>query len=226
MTTIGIFGGTFDPIHVGHLQTATELLEQLGLAEVRFVPCRVPPHHKSPMASAEVRLRMLQAAVDGTPGFIIDERELRRAGPSYSVDTLESMRSEFAGRPLGLIVGMDAFTTLASWHRWEDLFGLAHIIVVHRPSAEVPGAGALGALLDERRVRDAADLDRSPAGGILLHAVTQLDISSTDIRGRVHRGASPRYLVTEPVADIIAATGCYRDSGAGDSGAGDSGTGD
>lgn len=209
MTAIGIFGGTFDPIHVGHLRTATELLEQLGLAEVRFVPCRMPPHDKSPTASAEVRLCMLHAALDDVPGFIIDERELRRAGPSYSVDTVESMRSEFPDRPLAWIVGMDAFATLATWHRWEDLLGLTHIIVVHRPGADVPGTGALGALLDERRVHDAAELDRSPAGGILLHAVTQLDVSSTDIRDMIGRGVSPRYLVTEPVVDIIAATGCY-----------------
>ena len=208
---IGILGGTFDPIHVGHLRTATELLEQLGLAEVRFAPCRVPPHDKSPLASVEVRLRMLHAAIDETPGFVIDERELRRTGPSYSVDTLESMRAEFPDRPLGLIIGMDAFALLDSWHRWEDLLSFAHIIVAHRPGANAPGAGVLCSLLAERQVHDVADLDRSPAGGILLHAVTQLDVSSTEIRSMIRRGASPRYLVTESVAAIIAATGCYHD---------------
>ncbi len=209
MTPVGILGGTFDPVHYGHLRTALELRECLGLEEVRFVPCRIPPHDKAPVATAEQRLAMLEAAVGDVPGFVVDERELARAGPSYSVDTLASMRAEFADRSLCLIVGMDAFAELTTWHRWEELLSLAHLVVAHRPGAEPPETDALRRLLERCRTRDPADLAASDAGRILLHTVTQLDISSSGIRECVARAESPRYLLPDAVADLIAASGCY-----------------
>ncbi|MFQ5636238.1 MAG: nicotinate-nucleotide adenylyltransferase [Gammaproteobacteria bacterium] len=209
MTPIGILGGTFDPVHYGHLRTAMELREYLGLAEVRFVPCRIPPHDKAPVAPVETRLAMLNAAIADTPGFVVDERELQRAGPSYSVDTLASLREDLADRPLCLIVGMDAFAGLATWHRWRDILSLAHIVVAHRPGAEPPDTGAVGRLLDGCRMLRPADLDAAPAGHILLHAVTQLDISSSGIRELVGRGGSPRFLLPDRVASEIASSGCY-----------------
>ena len=209
MAPIGILGGTFDPIHFGHLRTALELLECLELAEVRFLPCRIPPHDKSPVASVEMRLAMLRAAVDDVPGFVVDERELNRAGPSYSVDSLASMREDFPDRSLCLIVGMDAFTGLKSWHRWEELLSLAHLVVAHRPGASRPDADALCSLLDRCLTRNPADLVDSSGGRILLHTVTQLDISSRGIRDSVASGESPAYLLPERVAKMIAASGCY-----------------
>jgi nicotinate-nucleotide adenylyltransferase len=209
MNPIGILGGTFDPIHFGHLRTAMELLECLRLEEVRFIPCRIPPHDKAPVAPAELRLEMTVAAVANRPDFIVDERELHRDGPSYSFDTLVAMRDEFPERSLCLIVGMDAFAGLTTWHRWAELLSLAHLVVAHRPGAKPPEGGELGRLLERCRSRDPADLHAANAGRILLHTVTQLDISSSAIRLGVFRGESPAYLVPDPVAKLIESRGCY-----------------
>lgn len=212
MTPIGILGGTFDPIHYGHLRTALELQECLGFEEVRFVPCRIPPHDKAPVAPVELRLAMLAAAVRDTDGFVVDERELTREGPSYSVDTLASMRRDNPERPLCLIAGMDAFAGLTSWHRWEELLSLAHIVVAHRPGAAPPNDEVLQALLDRKRSRDPADLGREPFGRILLHSVTQLDISSSAVRDGMARGESQRFLLPDRVVEMIESSGCYADA--------------
>jgi len=121
MRPIGVFGGTFDPIHYGHLRTAFEMLQALRFEEVRFIPCGDPPHRGETYAKATQRLQMVQVAVDGQSGFVVDERELKREGPSYSFDTLKSLRAEFPRRSLGLILGMDAFLGLPGWHRWGEL---------------------------------------------------------------------------------------------------------
>ncbi len=161
---IGILGGTFDPIHHGHLRCAQELLQDLPLDEVRLVPCRIPPHRDTPQASAEQRLRMLKAALDGAPGLTVDDRELSREGPSYTVDTLHSLRAEFGATPLCLIVGMDAFNGLDRWHRWQELIGLAHIVVAHRPGWLPPQAGAVAELLSSHAIQSATELRARPAG--------------------------------------------------------------
>ncbi|MFW2404964.1 MAG: nicotinate-nucleotide adenylyltransferase [Gammaproteobacteria bacterium] len=212
MTSIGILGGTFDPVHYGHLRTAMELRQCLGFEEVRFVPCRIPPHDKAPVASVDQRLAMLAAAVQDTPGFVVDERELHREGPSYSVDTLTSMRQDFPECPLSLIVGMDAFAGLTSWHRWEELLNLAHIVVAHRPGAAPPRDDALQALLDRRRSCDPADLGRASFGRILLHSVTQLDISSSAIRDGILRRENQRFLLPDRVVELIESSGCYTEA--------------
>jgi len=209
MKPIGILGGTFDPIHFGHLRTALELFECLHLEEVRLLPCRIPPHDKAPVAAADMRLKMVVAAVADRPGFVVDDREMHRDGPSYSFDTLTSLRDEFPERSLCLIVGMDAFVGLTTWHRWAELLSLAHLVVAHRPGATSPVGGELGRLLDQCRSRDPADLHAAKAGRILLHSVTQLDISSTAIRAGVSTGESPAYLLPDRVAKLIEAHGCY-----------------
>src|SRR5210317_2209069 len=123
---IGVFGGTFDPIHFGHLRSALEICESLDLKEIRFIPCRIPPHRGEPVADPMQRMAMVRAALAGQPDMILDDREIKREGPSYMVDTLESLRSEFTTEPLCLVLGMDAFLGLSSWHRWKDLLTLAH----------------------------------------------------------------------------------------------------
>jgi len=209
MGPIGLFGGTFDPIHFGHLRTALELLDDLQLAEVRFTPCARPPHGKTPVAPAALRLGMVKAAVAGQPGFVVDERELGRPGPSYTVETLEALRAERGARPLGLIVGMDAFIDIGSWHRSEDILQLAHVIVARRPGAQLPEAGPAGALLAAHGVTGCAALADAPAGRILVHTVTQLEISSSAIRDAARAGRSQRYLMPDAVAALIETTGCY-----------------
>src|SRR5690606_23896384 len=155
---VGVFGGTFDPVHVGHLRIALELLERTGLREVRFVPAARPPHRAAPETPAAVRLSMLEAAVAGEPRFIVDRRELDRPGPSYTVDTLESLAEDFPDATLCLLLGMDAFAGLPGWHRWTALLELAHIVVADRPGSRVPEDGELGRLARERRTSSAAEL--------------------------------------------------------------------
>ena len=134
---IGVFGGTFDPIHFGHLRSALEIGESLRLKEIRFIPCRIPPHRDEPLADPLQRLAMVRAALAGQPEMIADDREIKRDGSSYMVDTLESLRNEFVNDPLCLILGMDAFMELPTWHRWQDLLTLAHLVVMHRNCPEM-----------------------------------------------------------------------------------------
>jgi nicotinate-nucleotide adenylyltransferase len=207
----GIYGGTFDPVHLGHLRTALEVRAALGLDEVRFVPSRQPLHRGLPVAPTAQRLAMLQAAVFDQPGFRVDMRELERAGPSYTVDTLHALREEEPGRRLALILGMDAFLGLPTWHRWQEILQLSHIVVAHRPGWSPPASGPLGQLLAAVGVSGPTEPE-APAGRIIVLPVTPLDISSTDIRADVRRGGDPRFLVTEEVRRIILASGCYRDA--------------
>ena len=209
MRPIGVFGGTFDPIHYGHLRTAFELLQMLHFAEVRFVPCGDPPHRGATFASASLRLEMVQLATKNEPNFVVDDRELQREGPSYSVDTLASIRTEFPDRSVCLITGMDAFLGLPAWHRWDEILDFAHIVVAHRPGWQVPEDGGLGALLGERRTRRLGDLHERLQGNIYVHAVTQLEIASTDIRALVAEGYDPRYLMPDSVRDVIVESSCY-----------------
>lgn len=206
---LGVFGGTFDPIHYGHLRTALELLEAAGLDHVRFVPAGRPPHREAVHADARTRAALVAAAIEDEPRFVLDERELRRAGPSYTVDTLGDLRAEFPHRPLCLVIGMDAFLGLPQWHRWREIMALAHLLVAHRPGWRAPASGSLGELLQERGTAQARDLHAAPAGRILVHEVTQLEISSSAIRELARAGRNPRYLVPDPVCRLLAGSGCY-----------------
>jgi nicotinate-nucleotide adenylyltransferase len=209
---IGIFGGTFDPIHYGHLRTALEMEEALGLARLHFVPCANPPHRAAPMTDGKLRLRLVKAAIRGEPKFVADARELERTGPSYTVDTLVSFRAEFPRRSLCLLLGMDAFLGLPKWHRWRELLTLAHIAVAHRPGWRAPTTGVLGKLLRERRTADAAGLRRETAGRMYVHPVTQLEISSTDLRAALVAGLDPKFLMPDSVRKIILKTECYAEN--------------
>ncbi len=209
MFPIGIFGGTFDPIHYGHLRTAFELLQALRLGEVRFMPNGDPPHREQMIASTEQRLAMVKAAIAGQAGFTLDDRETRRSGPSYTVDTLSALRAELPDRSLCLIVGMDSFLTLPSWHQWREILKLAHLVVAHRPGWRAPTMGPLGELLVDCGTGSVNDLRDAVAGKIFIHAVTQLEISSTDIRKSIAAGRDPRYLMPDGVCKLIAETGCY-----------------
>lgn len=209
MQPIGLFGGMFDPIHYGHLRTAFELWQALKLAEVRFMPAGAPPHKHSTHASGELRIAMAKAAIAGQAAFVVDDREVRRTGISYSFDTVKELRAEYPDRSLCLLLGMDAFLGLPDWHRWRELLELAHIVVVHRPGWKAPMTGPLGEVMVDRGTGSVRDLHDKLAGCIHIRAVTQLEISSTELRKVVTSGQDPRYLVPDEVRKIIRETGCY-----------------
>jgi nicotinate-nucleotide adenylyltransferase len=206
---IGLFGGTFDPIHYGHLRTAFELWQALRLAQVRFLPTGDPPHRGPTQASAELRLQMVRAAVAGQSAFVVDDREMRRSGVSYSVDTLLDLRREFADRSLCMLLGMDAFLGMPNWHRWREIFDLAHVVVAHRPGWKAPITGPLGEVMVDRGTGSVRDLHQSMAGRVYVLAVTQLEIASTDLRQLISANRDLRYLVPDAVRDLIFTTGCY-----------------
>jgi nicotinate-nucleotide adenylyltransferase len=206
---IGIFGGTFDPIHYGHLRTGFEVLQALELSELRFIPAGDPPHRDAPRVDAARRLELVRAAVAGQSGFVVDDREVRRRGPSYTVLTLEELRAEIPDVPLCLIVGMDAFRGLSTWHRWHELPGLAHIVVAPRPGWITPLEGAVSDLLAARRADDPAELRSARAGRIFVQPVTQLEISSSELRELLAAGRDPRYLVPDSVRALLRETQCY-----------------
>ncbi|MBD3815991.1 MAG: nicotinate-nucleotide adenylyltransferase [Halothiobacillus sp.] len=207
---LGILGGTFDPIHLGHLRLAEEVREALNLAVVHFVPSAVPPHRPQPALGPDERLALVRAAIADHPDFIPDGRELERAGFSYTVDTLKSFAAEFPERHLVLILGMDAFNGLLQWHRWQELFDWAHIAVASRPGAVATGEAA--ALLAERRLRP-EQLARQRAGGIVALEITRLDISATAIRAALDAGRSVRYLVPDCLLNPLQAYYSDPDSG-------------
>lgn len=208
---IGVFGGTFDPVHNGHLRTALDVQEALGIRRIHFVPLKEAVHRDQPGTPAELRCALVQAAVADQPGFIMDNRELHRKGPSWSYYTLESFRREYPDEPLCFLMGSDAFNGYLQWHRPLEILELAHLVVMQRPDASRP-AGDLAALLDERQTLEAGDLHALHAGRIFLQPVTQLDISASDIRQRIAVGRSARFLVPEPVLGIIQQLRLYEDA--------------
>ncbi len=182
---IGIFGGTFDPVHNGHLRVAQALSAALPFDELRLLPCGKPVHRAPPHASAEDRIAMLQLAVAGSPSLLVDEREVSGNGPSYMVDTLASLREETGNASLVLIVGWDAFTGLPTWHRWRQLIELAHLLVVQRPGNMVLPCSDVKALLQQHRVDNVIELKQRAAGCILFQPLELLDLSSTQVRARL-----------------------------------------
>ncbi len=190
---IGIFGGTFDPIHYGHIKPAMSVKQALNLKQIRFIPNRIPPHREQPWLNADQRLSLLKTALRNYPDAIIDERELNRDGPSFTVDTLKSLRSDFPDEGLCLIIGMDAFLGISRWHQWKLLFDLCHLVVTTRPGFEQSAlAERMSAedyqFLAEKMTRDVNALTPRETGKILLQSVPQLDISSTQIRSNLHKG--------------------------------------
>ena len=206
---IGILGGTFDPIHYGHLRLAEELAGTLKLDQVRFVPSGTPPHRTAPGVTAEHRLAMVELAAAGNPRFSVDGREVRRAGPGYTFDTLAELRAEAGGtRPLALLVGADAFLEFATWHRWHEIFGLAHIAIAHRPGYPVERWAErmpqpLAREYSARLMQQPLATHLAPAGGVVVVPFTALDISATAVRDMLRAGASPRYLLPDTVLDYI-----------------------
>ncbi len=207
---IGILGGTFDPIHYGHLRTALDVQQALGLDEVRFIPLHQAVHRDQPETPAEIRLRMVRTAIAGEPVFVADDRELQRAGDSYTVDTLVSLRQDFPCQPLCLLLGMDAFNGFADWRQPEEILRLAHLVVMHRPGLAEPSDDRAREILAAHRCDQVSALREQNAGLIHLQGVTQLEISSSQIRSLVAADRNPRYLLPEPVLELVQENGLYR----------------
>ncbi|MDE2441196.1 MAG: nicotinate-nucleotide adenylyltransferase [Betaproteobacteria bacterium] len=213
---LGLFGGTFDPVHFGHLRLAEEAIAHLALGGVRWIPAGQPPHRGIPQVTAGQRLDMVRRATAGNPQFFVDASEVEASEPSYTVHTLERLRRELGDRQqLVLLVGADAFAGLSTWHRWRDVFALAHVAVSHRPGFPVEMASlphALAAEFNARRLADASALRTSPHGGIVTFAMTQLAISATQIRKLLANGLSARYLLPDDVLDYIQIHSLYRNA--------------
>lgn len=206
MKCVGLLGGTFNPIHYGHLRMAQELAEALNLDEVRFIPSANPPHKAAPTVSAGHRAEMVELAIEDNPLFTCDRRELKRAGASYTIDTLISLREALGNNvALCLIMGSDAFTKLNTWHRWQELLDFCHLILVQRPNslAKEPLNKELELFLHQHYTEHQEDLSTQAAGYIHMHAITALDISSTAIRLAFQNTLSTQYLMPEAVINYI-----------------------
>jgi nicotinate-nucleotide adenylyltransferase len=207
---VGILGGTFDPVHIGHLRSALEVAEFMQLDELRLIPAARPPHRSTPQVGAAERLALVELAVAGEPLLRVDDRELKRERPSYSIDTLESLRSELdADDQLFLLLGWDAFCGLPGWHRWDELLQHCHILVLQRPDADSEAPEALRNLLAARSISDPLTLE-GPAGQISFIWQTPLAVSATQIRALLASGKSVRFLLPDAVLAYIHAHGLYR----------------
>jgi nicotinate-nucleotide adenylyltransferase len=212
---IGILGGTFDPIHYAHLRLGEELADRVGLEQVRFVPARIPPHRATPNVTAEHRLEMTRLATAGNPRFSVDDRECRREGPSYTLDTLHELRAELGpARPLCLLMGVDAYLGLMTWSRWPQLYEAAHVVIAHRPGFALDTRAMPGELAQQTVSRLTADpqaLHARPGGLVIAVDIPSLDISATVIRTLIHTGHSARYLLPDDVLDYIERNRLYKD---------------
>jgi nicotinate-nucleotide adenylyltransferase len=203
---IGVFGGTFDPVHNGHLRIALDACETLRMQQVRLIPLARAVHRDQPETPAELRLAMLQAALAGRRDLVADDRELRRAGPSYTIDTLQSLQRDYPGASLCLLLGADAFAAFTHWRDPDGILALANIAILRRPGQDLTYDHGLQRLVGARRVDQ---LDRRRPGQILFCAVTQLDIASSDIRRRIADGRSADFLTPPAVLEFIARHGLY-----------------
>jgi nicotinate-nucleotide adenylyltransferase len=203
---IGVFGGTFDPVHNGHLRIALDAREALGIAQVRLIPLAQAVHRDQPETPAALRLAMLQAALAGRKDLVADDRELRRTGPSYTIDTLKSLQRDYPDASLCLLLGADAFATFARWRNPEGIMAAANIAVLERPGQTLTFDHDLERLIEVRRVDQ---LEPRRSGQVLFCPVTQLDIASSDIRRRIAAGHSADFLTPPAVVDFIARHGLY-----------------
>lgn len=207
---IALFGGTFNPVHFGHLRMALELREALGFDEMRLLPSHSPRHRDQPQVSAQHRCEMLKLALADCPQLQLDERELQRPGPTYTVDTLEELRAELGESvSISFCLGLDSFLGLPGWHRWERLLELAHLVVVTRPGWQLPREGELAALL-KRHAGEAGELHTGPRGRIAVREQTLLPISATNIRQMIGNRRSPQFLLPDAVWRYIQDNQLYR----------------
>ncbi|MCG8671343.1 MAG: nicotinate-nucleotide adenylyltransferase [Pseudomonadales bacterium] len=208
---VGVLGGTFDPIHNGHLRLGWEAKLQLNLDQIRFIPCHIPPHRDTPHGESGHRLAMTRLACEPVPGFVVDDWEINRAAPSYTVDTLSHLRKQVGEKlPIVFLMGMDAFCQFSHWHEWENILNLAHLWVAHRPGSNTPSKDSDEfELLQALHVESPNLLMDEPAGLLHVYNTTALDISSTQLRDDIERGQDPRFLLPDSVWRYIGENNLY-----------------
>ncbi len=208
---VGVFGGTFNPVHYGHLRSALELVEKLQLEQLRLMPCAQPPHRDAPQCSGVHRAAMIELAIAGEPRLACDARELQRPGKSFTIDSLIELRGELeAATGLCMVLGCDALLDISAWHRWQELLDWSHIIVIARPGWQLPKVGTVAQWLNTHRLDDLHALRERPTGGIVIQELRPLAISSTEIRELLAAGRSARYLIPQSVLDYIQLHNLYR----------------
>ena len=209
-TPIGLLGGTFDPIHIGHLRPAIDARDALGLAEIRLIPNHIPPHKANPFCSSEQRLAMVRLAAAENHHFVVDERELMRDKPSYTIDTLIELRHELPDTPLCFLMGMDSLLSLPSWHRWQELTDYAHLVVAVRPGWQPELGRELAEFVATHRANSPLAVHQQLGGHLIWLQNQPLALSATELRARLAQGDSLDGLVPQKVADYIRQQGIYR----------------
>ncbi|MGB0458570.1 MAG: nicotinate-nucleotide adenylyltransferase [Porticoccaceae bacterium] len=202
--SVALFGGTFNPIHFGHLNLANSLADYLHIQSVRMIPCAIPPHREAPSVSPEQRLAMLNLAIADNPTLVADDLELKRACTSYSIDTVEIVRQEIGAQtPLFFCIGMDVLLAIDNWHRWTELLDYCHIVVCLRPNYKMPNEGALATWIERYLCDDLTQIKKQSHGCIHLCKIPPLDISSTAIRDSIKYAKNIDHMTPEPVVNYI-----------------------
>ena len=207
---IGLMGGMFDPVHLGHLQVAMAAQLSLQLDQVRLIPCLQPNHREYPFCTPQHRLAMLELAVREHPQLTVDDAEIRRGGTSYTIDTLLEMRERFPDDSLVYILGMDAYASLPAWHRWQELLDLTHFLVVTRPGYQLDAVPLMAQQLAQRQVANAEAMFATPQGKVMIYSELQSPVSSTLVRKTIDAGRSISDLVPEAVESYLHDHDIYR----------------
>lgn len=206
---IGILGGTFDPIHLGHIKIAEYVLKKCNLQKIIFIPCYTPAHRYKPIATAAQRLAMIQLAIKDHPDFIADDREIKRQGTSFMIDTLQSLKQDYPENPLCLILGTDAFANLDTWHQWQKLINYANFVVINRPGIKVEIPPPIKELLKNSEILDPSAFQHKPNGLIYQLHITPIPISATKIRKQLHDHKLPTDSLPKAVYNYICAEKIY-----------------
>jgi nicotinate-nucleotide adenylyltransferase len=209
-TAIGFLGGTFDPIHFGHLRPAIEIQETIGLKALYFMPNYIAPHKSTSFATPQQRFDMVKLAIQATPRFYVDTQELLRETPNYTIDTLKHLRQEYPNTPLCFIMGMDSLIQFDSWYQYQNILNYCHIIVSHRPGWSPQFNEVVNQLLQQHQIHDPRILHQQLSGSIYFQKTTQLDISSSEIRELIASNKSIDFLTPQAVCSYIKEQGCYK----------------
>ncbi len=208
---IGIFGGSFDPVHFGHIKTALALLENFDFEQIRFIPCQQSPHKNKVYASAEHRWQMLSLIANSHEKLMVDDCELKRHAPSYTIDTLIELRERFGDKKsLVLILGIDAYLKFCQWHHYENILSYCHLMILQRPGYTLPESGCEKDYINSCMVEDIALLTDTAYGKIFLSDLEKIDISSTQIRRTIADGEQPRYVIPGNVWNYIKRNKLYK----------------